>query len=59
VNGKNAVSLTDNPDTEDTCIQDNGYYSKSSTNANVAVIDHFQLPETSPQPHLSEIGPIV
>ena len=31
------------PDAED--VQDNSYYSQSSTNASEPVVDHFQQPE--------------
>ena len=45
----------DNPDTED--IQDNSYYSQSSTNVNVGllVVAHFQQLETSSRQLLSEL----
>jgi len=50
---KNAVSLINNPVTED--ISENSYYSQCSTNVNVPAVDHFQQPETSSQPLISEV----
>ena len=56
MNDLNAVSLLDNPHTQKTFKATTTIY-KSSTNVNVGlpVVDHFQQPETSSQPLLSEI----
>jgi len=45
MNDQSSVSPMDSPDSED--FQDNSYYSQSSTNVNVPVVDHFQQPEIS------------
>lgn len=44
VNDQNAVSRVDNPDTvsQKTLKTIVNYYSQSSTNANIPVVDHFQ-----------------
>ena len=53
MNDQNAVSRMDNPVAED--IQNNSYFSQSSTNVKVLVVNHLQKLETSSQPLLSEL----